>query len=340
MTPTMRDVAERAGVSIKTVSNVINDYPFVRTETRDRVMTAITELNYQVNVAARNLRRGASGVIGLALPELSLPYFAELADAIMDVGLAAGLTVVIERTRGDRDGELDALLGPRRRSTDGLLYSPLALGPDDEHLLPADSPLVLLGERVFSDRFDHVTMQNVEAGRAATTYLLSLGCRRIAAIGVHPEEQVGSAALRLEGYRQALQAAGIRDDPGLYGEAQLWHRSTGATAMAAVLDRGAVPDAIFAFNDTLALGAMHELQVRGYVIPRDILVLGFDDVEEARYSAPTMTSVNPGREFIAQTAVRLLLKRMSDRSGGQPAELIKSPFRIVERDSTTRGGHG
>lgn len=334
MTPTMRDVAERAGVSAKTVSNVINGYPFIREETRLRVEEALRELNYQMNVSARNLRRGATGVIGLALPELSLPYFAELADAIMDAGHASGLTVVIERTRGDRNGELDALRGPRRHTTDGLLYSPLALGPEDEHLLPSEAPLVLLGERIFSPRFDHVTMQNVEAARAATTYLLSLGRTRIAAIGVHPEEKVGSAALRLEGYRQALSAAGVPDDPGLYGEAQLWHRSTGAEAMAAVLDRGIRPDAIFAFNDTLGLGAMHELQVRGFDIPRDILVIGFDDVEETRYSAPTMTSVNPGREFIAQTAVRLLLDRIGRQSDERSPELIKAPFRIVERMST------
>ena len=329
--PTMRDVAERAGVSIKTVSNVLNDYPYIRPETRDRVEAAITELGYQVNVTARNLRRGMTGVIGLALPELSLPYFAELADAVMDAGDARGLTVVIERTSGTRERELDVLHGARRSMTDGLIFSPLALGQADEPLLPDDVPLVILGERIFTDRFDHVTMSNVDAARAATRYLLDRGRRRIAPLGVHPGESVGSAALRLRGFQEALAEAGVPDDPLLHGESYLWHRGSGAQAMAAVLDRGGRPDAVFGLNDALALGAMHELQARGLRVPDDVAVIGFDDVDEAQYSAPPLTTVNAGRTAIAETAVAMLLERVADKGATRPPRRVTAPFTIVER---------
>ena len=339
MSTTMRDVAGRAGVSIKTVSNVLNDYPYVRPDTRRRVLAAIDELGYQVNVTARNLRRGMTGVIGLALPELTLPYFAELADAVMDAGEARGLTVVIERTNARRERELDVLHGERRSMTDGLLFSPLALGQEDEHLLPDDRPLVLLGERVFSDRLDHVTMQNVAAARAATRYLLEHGRRRIALLGVHPGEVVGSAGLRLEGYREALAEAGVPDDPALYGESGPWHRGSGAAAMAAVLDRGERPDAVFGLNDALALGAMHELQTRGLRVPDDVAVIGFDDIDEAKFSAPALTTVDAGREFIAEAAVAMLLDRIADKGGVRPPSRVTAPFTIAERLSVGEPVH-
>ncbi|MGW9112324.1 LacI family DNA-binding transcriptional regulator [Microbacterium sp. NPDC055683] len=336
MPATMRDVAELAGVSVKTVSNVINGYPYIKVATRERVETAIAQLSYEVNVTARNLRRGSTGVIGLALPELSLPYFAELADSVMDAGHRAGLTVVIERTRGDRDEELAVLTSTWRSSTDGLLFSPLGMTPEDEPLIPDGAPIVLLGERVFSPRFDHVTMDNIEGARAATARLIALGRRRIAAIGVHPGEAMGSAALRFAGYRAALAEAGIPDDPRLHGATQLWHRPSGAAAMASVLDRGVVPDAVVAFNDALGLGAMHELQLRGYEIPRDVLLIGFDDIEETRYARPTMSSVDPGREFIADTAVRLLRERIAGGTASSP-RLVTAPHRVIDRASTTLG---
>lgn len=332
---TMQDVARRAGVSVKTVSNVVNGYPHIRPATRDRVLAAIADLDYQINLTARNLRTGRTGVIGLAVPELSLPYFAELADSVIEAADAEGLTVIIEQHGGRREREVEVLGGSRRHLTDGLIYSPLALGPGDEHLLDVTYPLVLLGERIFHGPVDHVTMRNTDAARAATEYLLGLGRRRIAAVGVHPGEEVGSAALRLAGYQAALAAAGIGADPALQGEAGLWHRATGAAAMARVLDAGARPDAVFAFNDALALGAMHELQVRGIRVPEDVAVIGFDAIDEGRYSNPTLTTVDPGREEIAGTAVRLLHERTRG-VGGEP-QRVAPPFGILVGGSTEVG---
>lgn len=333
MAVTMHDVARRAGVSVKTVSNVVNDYPHIRPATRERVMGAIAELGYQLNASARNLRRGRTGIVGLVVPTLSLPYFAELAESVIEVARQRGLVVIIEQTgNSDRERELEALHSSRRTMTDGLIFSPLALGPDDEHLLPTSPPLVLLGERIFSDRVDHVTMRNTEAGQAATEHLLGLGRRRIAVVGSHAGEEVGSAALRTRGYEFALRSAGLPLDPELYGEAGPWTRASGAASIGRMLDAGVQPDAVFALNDTLAIGAMHEILVRGLQVPGDIAVIGFDDIEEAEYSAPPLTSVHFEREDIASAALDLLEARIAGRS--EHPRRHDAPFRIAERGST------
>jgi len=200
MSITMHDVARVAGVSIKTVSNVINDYPYIRAETRQRVLEAIDSLGYRPNLSARGLRSGRTGVISLIIPDVRNAYFAELADSVMRAAATKNLSVIIEQSGDDRETELALLRGPRMQMVDGILYSVLALGEDDAHLLDGiRTPMVLLGERIFHGPTDHVTMRNTEGARAATEHLLSLGRRRIVALGAHRGEVIGSAGLRLAG---------------------------------------------------------------------------------------------------------------------------------------------
>lgn len=331
---TMHDVAARAGVSIKTVSNVLNEYPYIRPATRERVERAIAELGYQVNLSARNLRRGTTGIIGLALPELRLPYFAELADSVIRAAEQEGLTVLIEQTGAERARELAVLTSAQRQMTDGLLYSPLALDLGDLTSLDLDFPMVLLGERIFGAKADHVTMANVDAARAATEHLVACGRRRIAVVGAHLDESSGSAALRLDGYRAALDVAGLPYDPTLVGEAGLWHRATGAEAMNRLLDAGVDIDGVFAMNDALALGVLHALHDRGIAVPEQVAVIGFDDIEEAQYSSPTLSSISPGREQIAQTAVALLRERIDRGDGAGAPRTVVADFTVVPREST------
>jgi DNA-binding LacI/PurR family transcriptional regulator len=342
MPVTMHDVAQRAGVSVKTVSNVVNGYPYLRPATKERVEAAIAELGYQLNVAARNLRQGRTGMIGLAVPELSQPYFAELADTVIEAGDEHGMTVIIEQTGAVRERELEVLHGKRRRMTDGLIFSPLALGEDDRAELSVDYPLVLLGERIFHAPSDHVTMANAEAGYAATRHLLGLGRRRIAVLGTHPGERLGSAPLRIAGYERALAEAGVALDESLLVPGDPWHRATGARAMEALLDAGVAFDAVFGLNDALALGALRVLSARGVRVPQEVAVIGFDDVDDARYSTPSLSSVAPGREDIARTAVRLLVERIAAPDGGRPFVEHVAPFHVVERESTAGlpGGPG
>lgn len=332
MVATLHDVARLAGVSIKTVSNVVNDYPHVRPSTRERVAAAIAELDYQPNRSARSLRSGRSGVISLAVPELRLPYFAELADEVIRAAEDRGLVVLIEQTNRDPRRELDLLSSSRLGGVDGLLFSPLGLGQEDAERVQIETPLVLLGERIFSPAVDHVTMKNVEAAKAATEYLLARGRRRIAVVGCHPGEVIGSAGLRTRGYTQAMEEAGLPVDRRLLGVAELWHRREGAAAVQGLIDAGIDFDAVFAFNDTLALGAMHALILAGRRVPDDVAVMGFDNSDEGFYSQPTLTTVDPGRRQIAEEAVDALVRRIGDRT--LPAQQIEVDFSIVERAST------
>lgn len=332
MPVTMHDVAARAGVSVKTVSNVVNAYPHVRPETRRRVEEAVEHLGYRVNVSARNLRTRRTGMITLAVPELSLPYFAELADSVIRAAEAHGYTVLIEQTNATREREVQVLSGRYQDMTDGVIFSPLALGPADLSLFEVRHPLVVLGERVFGAPADHVTMNNVAAARAATAHLVALGRRRIAVIGAHAGEVMGSAALRTEGYRLALADAGIDLDPALVSEAGPWHRATGAETMGRLLDSGVQLDAVFALNDAMALGALHTLHARRVDVPGDVALIGFDDVDDVRYAVPTISSVSPGREQIAARAVALLVARIDARGTGDGA-----PFRRVVPDSSIIG---
>ncbi|GAA2319106.1 LacI family DNA-binding transcriptional regulator [Glycomyces scopariae] len=339
MAVTLRDVAELAGVSFKTVSNVINGYPHIRPATREKVERAIAELGYRPNLSARSLRSGRTDTIALAVPELNLSYFAELASFVIAAAEEAGLVTLVEQTGGDRDRELALLRSPRLNRTDGLIISPLGLGQEDAAALTGPLPVVMLGERTFDWPCDHVTMRNVEAARAATEYLIASGRRRIAVIGENEAEVMGSARLRLRGYREALAAAGIEYDERLVARATLWHRADGARAMHDLLDRASGPgagfDAVFGFNDTLALGAMRVLQEAGLRVPQDVAVLGFDDLDEAAYAIPSLTTVDPGREWIARTAVETLLARIG--AGALSAETEPrtraAAFAIVERES-------
>jgi DNA-binding LacI/PurR family transcriptional regulator len=334
MAVTLHDVARQAGVSIKTVSNVVNNSPNVKASTRERVLEAIKNLDYRPNLSARSLRSGHSNMIGLALPELSLSYFAELADKVIRAAERHGLVVLIEQTGRSREREIEVLTGTRPRMIDGLLYSPLELGQDDASLIDIGLPLVLLGERIFNTNTDHVTMQNVQAARAATEHLLATGRKRVAVIGAHPGEVIGSAGLRLRGYREALAAAGIPYDASLVGEAVEWYRKQGAEAMTALLDSGVRFDSVFAFNDTLALGAIHILRERGIRVPEDVAIIGWDNIEEGAFSTPTLTSVDPGRNEIAETAVNLLVERIATKDLNRQPREIEVDFTIVRREST------
>lgn len=340
MAATMQDVARLAGVSAKTVSNVVNNQPHVSTATRTKVQKAIDKLGYEVNVTARNLRKGSTGLIGLALPELKLPYFAELADSVIQEAEKVGLRVLIEQTNSDRDREIDVLHGQRRFMTDGLLFSPLALGQDDMHLFKVDFPMVLLGERVFGSTNDHITMSNVEAAKAATRHLLDLGRRRIAVVGAHPGERIGSAALRENGYREALAQAGIQVDERLVRATGLWHRNTGAEATDALIEEGVAFDAVFALNDALAMGVLHSLHAHRIRVPKQVAVIGFDDIEDAAYTRPTLSSVSPGREQIANSAVELLAMRINEsgqpKESRRPIQRVYADFELKVRESSAR----
>jgi DNA-binding LacI/PurR family transcriptional regulator len=335
--PGLKDVAARAGVSIKTVSNVVNGYVHVAPETRARVQDAIDALGYKPNMAARQLRSGRSGVIALALPELQSPYFAEIAGLIVQAAERRSWTVLIDQTDGHADRERNLVAGLRRHAIDGLIFSPLALAGEELARGGDETPMVLLGERIWHGPADHVAIDNTAAAGDATRHLADLGRRRIAAIGAQEQPSAVTAHQRLAGYRAALAEAGL---PDMVAQVGSFHRADGAAAMARLLDAAEPPDAVFCFNDLLALGAIRTLLERGLDVPGDVAVVGFDDIEDGRFSTPTLSTISPDTGRIAQLAVDLLAERLgepgpgAEGGGPPPPRELRVGHRLVAREST------
>lgn len=333
----LKHVAARAGVSVKTVSNVVNGYPFVKPVTRTRVQEAIDELNYRPNLAARNLRQGRSDVIALALPEIDAPYFGELARSVIKAAEVRGWTVLMDQTDGLVERERLVLDGIRGRLIDGLILSPLALGAAELEQRRDTTPLVLLGERVYDGPADHVSIDNVAAAEAAVRHLVELGRHRIAAIGDQPRSTSQTAHLRLAGYLRALEDSGRPAPVEWRCPVEAYHRADGAAAMHRLLDLAEPPDAVFCFNDLLALGALRALHDRGLRVPDDVAVVGWDDIEDGRFSTPTLTTIRPDKQQIAALAVDLLAERLGSAHPSAPRE-ITADFCLVVRESTAGAG--
>ncbi|WP_444544029.1 LacI family DNA-binding transcriptional regulator [Planomonospora parontospora] len=326
----LRDVADLAGVSVKTVSNVVNGYAHVAPATRAKVEEALSRLDYRPNLSARNLRRGRTGVIALALPELDAPYFAELSRFVIDAAAEQRWLVVIEQTDGSLERERQILDGVRDHRVDGLIFSPIAIGADELAARTDETALVLLGERIHDGPADHVAIDNVRAARDVTEHLIGLGRTRVAALGAQDSAVSGTAPLRLAGYREALAAHGLGET---VVRVDRYRRADGAAAMAGLLAGGDRPDAVFCFNDLLALGALRAILSRGLRVPEDIALAGLDDIEDGRYSTPTLTTVAPDKAELARIAVDLLRRRIDGRSGHAPQE-VRAGYRLMAREST------
>ncbi len=330
----LRDVAELAGVSVKTVSNVVNQYTHVSAVTRERVQSALDQLGYRPNLSARSLRGGRSGLIALAVPELDSPYFAELARHIMYAAESRGWNVLIDQTDGRPEREKLVMDGIRAHLIDGVIFSPLASGPAELAMRADTTPMVLLGERLHNGTMDLVGIDNVAAAEAAVAHLAGLGRTRIAAIGEQRHRRGETARLRLRGYAAALSSAGLSLDPALVMPSASYHRTDGAAAMRELLELAQPPDAVFCFNDMLAIGALRTLRDKGVRVPEDVAVVGFDDVEESSYSAPGLTTIRPDKAGIAKTAITLLADRLDGGGDGASREVTER-FDLVVRHSTT-----
>ncbi|MFE2263064.1 LacI family DNA-binding transcriptional regulator [Streptomyces griseosporeus] len=331
--PSIKDVAEYAGVSPKTVSNVINDFEHVSEKTRAAVREAIEALGYRVNIAGRQLRRGRTGMITLAVPELDVAYFSELAKHVMAAADGRGLTVLIHQTGGVRERELAALHGFDAQFTDGVILSPLALLPRDFATRDTRLPVVLLGESCPAGSADHVGIDNVAAAREATEHLLARGRRRIAVVGGAIRGRRGTDRLRTQGYQEALRAARVPFEPELVVPVRAFHWQDGARAVGAVLERGPAPDALLCLNDHLALGALRALHEAGLRAADDLDVVGFDDIEAGRFSVPSLTTIAPDKAAIAAAAVSLLVDRI-DRTPAEEATGHIVTHRLVVRESS------
>ena len=334
MTVHLKDIAAYAGVSIKTVSNVVNgNYARVSPETCAVILEALEKFHYQPNMAARHLRKAQVGVIALTIPDLSNPYFSDIGNAITAAAAEYGYTVLLDYTQGDREKELLVVKGLRPHLIDGVILDAVCLTIEDIQAEQIRDHMVLLGERLFGAPCDHIVFDNEAAAYLAASHLLSIGRRRVAAIGAVEHRHNETPTLRLQGFTRALQEVGQTLDPALLAPGGMWHRADGAAAMRYLLSLPEPPDAVFCFNDLMALGAMSVLHEVGLRIPQDIAIIGFDDIEDGRYATPSLTTIAPDKEEIARRAVSSLVGRIK-KTRTQPPESINVPFRLCVRRST------
>ncbi|HEY3993527.1 MAG TPA: LacI family DNA-binding transcriptional regulator [Ktedonobacteraceae bacterium] len=334
MTVHLKDIAAYTGVSIKTVSNVVNgNYARVSPETCAVILEALEKFHYQPNVAARHLRKAQVGVIALTIPDLSNPYFSDIGNAITAAAAEYGYTVLLDYTQGDREKELLVVKGLRPHLIDGVILDAVCLTVEDIQAEQIREHMVLLGERLFGAPCDHIVIDNEGAAYMAASHLLSIGRRRIAAIGAVEHRHNETPTLRFQGFTRALQEVGQTLDPALLAPGGMWHRADGAAAMRYLLSLPEPPDAVFCFNDLMALGAMSVLHEAGLRIPQDVAIVGFDDIEDGRYATPSLTTIAPDKEEIGRLAVSSLVERIRKTRTQSPGA-INVPFRLCVRHST------
>ena len=309
------DVAERAQVSMKTVSNVVNGYAHVQPQMRARVQAAIDELGYRPNLTARRLATGRTGMIALAMPEIDHPYFGEMASHLADIALRRGYRVIIEQTLSDPAAEKAVLQDREAGLVDGVIFQPTRMATLDIARLHDDLPLVLLGEIDAPVTTDHVMIDNVAAARDGVNHLLALGRSRVAFLGLVDGDITMTNRRRLLGYQEALVSGGVRPDPELVLTAAGFDPLDAEQALERSLDRGLRFDAILCRDDRLAAGALTALRARGVRVPHEVAIVGWDDSAITGYTSPTLTSISPDKRDLAANAFDLLHERMQGHHG-------------------------
>ncbi len=332
----MRDVAERAGVSVTTVSHVINVTRVVSVEARQRVLAAMDELGYQPNALARSLRRKETYSLGVIVPDSADPFFAEVVRGIEDASFQRGYTITLCNSDSDLDKELLYTNALTEKQVDGILFL-AAGGKSTEHiqtLYKRRMPLVVVDRYTENIALDSVQIDNAWGGWAATRHLVQLGHRRIGCI-TGPSDLTLSAE-RVTGYRRALQEGQLAVDESLIVKGDFQYES-GYQAARYFLTMVDPPTAIFACNDLMAVGLVSAAQALGYQIPHDLAVVGFDDIRLASFINPPLTTIAQPKYEMGRIATSMLLERINDPDMPPRQHTLKIEL-IVRRSSVPVNG--
>ncbi|HSR29659.1 MAG TPA: LacI family DNA-binding transcriptional regulator [Anaerolineae bacterium] len=326
----MRDVAERAGVSVTTVSHVINDTRPVSDELRRRVLASMANLGYQPNRLARSLRRGQTHTIGMIIPDSANPFFAEMARGVEDTSFENGYSVILCNSDGDLNKELLYTNVLTEKRVDGILFVAAGLSTDRiRDLQTQRTPLVVVDRDLPDAAVDSVLTDNAQGGWLAARHLIDLGHRRIACI-TGPSDVTPSAE-RVTGYRQAMKKAGIPVDESLVVKGDFQYDSA-YRASIQLLQIKDPPTAIFACNDLMAVAVMSAALAEGRQVPGDLSVVGFDDVRLAAFANPPLTTIAQPKYEMGVVAATMLLERMRDLE--MPAHRRVFETNLVTRRST------
>lgn len=328
---TLEDVANRAGVSRMTVSRVLNNRGGASKETQQRIREAARELNYRPNVMARSLKSRRSSIIGVIVPDISNPFFPEIFRGAESVAQASGYTLILSNVVESADREAEVLEKLLAQQVDGIIWcsARMADAALNKALAPARS-VVLVNRQSEPSLARSVTVDYALGARLAVDHLTEIGVRRIGLIA-GPDWSFG-AVERIKGIEKAMETGGLKPvdvvncDPTIQG---------GQTAAASLLAKDNSIDGLICYNDLTAIGAMQAARNLQLDVPRDLALIGFDDIDLAQLVTPTITSLGVERYEIGRAAMKLLLKQID----GQVAEqnIVLHP-KLMMRGSTLRVG--
>jgi LacI family transcriptional regulator len=328
---TIRDIADLAGVSIATVSRVLNDRPDVSPETRETVMQVVREHGFSTNRGARGLSSGRTGMIGLTLPLVADAYFGPMLSGASEALYERDMRIVLAPTFHEHDREVSLIERLMRGTTDGaILMLPEESAAELRLLQRQGFPFVVVDPREAPpDGIACVAAMHAAGAKLATEHLLELGHRRIGAIAGAPGWYATEE--RIIGYRAALAGAGILLDPDLVTYSD-WRTPWGRQSAEQLLSLPDPPTAIFGFNDNVAIGALHAAHKRGLSVPEDLSVVGFDDTAPATIVLPQLTSIRQPLAEMGRMGASLLVRLIE----GQRVDALRVELstKLVVREST------
>lgn len=327
---TIKDIARRAGVSVATVSYVVNKTRYVSPELETRVRHAIEELGYSPNAVARSLRQKNTRMIGLIVPDSSNPFFAEIAKGIEDAGYEQGYSVILCNSNAQIERELVYLDLLRSKRVDGIIFIATSMRIDHIHsFVQAGIPAVVFYRDNPGLDIDTFRIDNFQAGYVATRYLIELGHREIACI--QPASAKTPSGQRVEGFKKAMQESGLVWEDALMprGDNRV---GGGKDAASALVESGRSFTAIFSTNDAMAVGAMRVLRNLGYEIPQTVSIVGVDDIILASYIEPPLTTVAQPKYEAGCQAVEFLIQRIDGGYDQGPRDIMLG-INLVERES-------
>jgi len=329
---TLADVAELAGVSVMTVSRVVNDRAGVGAATRDRVRRAVEALGYRPNIVARGLKAHRSGTIGLLLPDVTNPYFPMIVRGAEDVAIAHGFTLLLTNVIEDVEREVAALEAFEDRRVDGVIAcSPRLPAARLDALLGRHHAAVIVNRRSTPGVAGSVRMDHEQGMREAVRHLLAIGCRRLAVLSGPVDSYAGRE--RMLGIDRETREHGI-DLPDARVVPGPPTVDGGMAAARTLLERDPAIDALVCFNDLVAAGALQTLAEAGLAVPGDVSVIGYDDIPFARMFTPALTTMRAATYDLGRHAMTMLLERMAGRGHG--VDIVLQP-ELVVRASTRRG---
>jgi LacI family transcriptional regulator len=338
MVTRLKDIAEDLGLSVVTISKVLRDHPDIGAETRKRVLQRMKELNYQPNFAARSLITGRTWTIGLVVPDLLHPFFAQIAKEISVEVRKKGYSLFISSSDEDAGLEQEEIEQLLARRVDVMLIASAQWAVESfKHIKERKVPFILLDRQFPGFESNFVGVDDTSVGVLATTHLIEQGCRHIAHIR-GPE--VSTAIGRLEGYKRALAAHHMTPQAGdivsIGPSGDHVGDQAGYAATVQLLENKSRPDGIFCFNDPVALGTMRAILDAGLRVPEDIAVVGCGNVSYSDFLRVPLTSVDQNSKMIGRIAATLALKLALSKVPAEPKTALVQPHLVV-RASSLRG---